>query len=82
LRSHGELTHPPEDRRGDRFEELYDLVADPFELDNKAKDPSYASDAAMLRSLDDRLKSCAGASCWYLENREIRLLVFGPPRNT
>ena len=51
-------------RHGDGFEELYDLVADPFELDNKAKDPSYASDAAMLRSLDDRLKSCAGASCW------------------
>ena len=51
-------------RYGDGFEELYDLVADPFELDNKAKDPSYASDAAMLRSLDDRLKSCAGASCW------------------
>jgi hypothetical protein len=51
-------------RYGDGSEELYDLVADPYELDNKAKDPSYASDAAMRRGLHDRLKSCAGDGCW------------------
>jgi N-acetylglucosamine-6-sulfatase len=51
-------------RYDDGFEELYDLVADPYELDNKVKDPSYASDAATLRSLRDSLKSCAGPGCW------------------
>jgi arylsulfatase A-like enzyme len=51
-------------RYGDGFEELYDLAADPFELDNKAKEPSYAGDATMLRGLNDKLKSCAGESCW------------------
>ncbi|MGH6826858.1 sulfatase family protein, partial [Methyloceanibacter sp.] len=51
-------------RHEDGFEELYDLMADPNELDNKVKDPGYAGDAAMLRGLHDRLKSCAGAGCW------------------
>jgi arylsulfatase A-like enzyme len=51
-------------RYGDGFEELYDLVADPYELDNKVKDPRYASDVAMLRDLHDRLKSCVGEGCW------------------
>ena len=51
-------------RHDDGFEELYDLVADPYELDNKVKDPRYASDAAMLRDLHDRLKSCVGEGCW------------------
>ena len=50
-------------RYEDGFEELYDLVADPYELDNKLKDPGYAGDAAMLRDLHDRLKSCVGAGC-------------------
>jgi N-acetylglucosamine-6-sulfatase len=48
----------------DGFEELYDLVADPYELNNKAKDPSYADAAATLRALHDKLKSCAGDGCW------------------
>jgi hypothetical protein len=37
-------------RYQDGFEELYDLVADPYELDNKAKDSAYASDATTLRA--------------------------------
>jgi len=40
------------------------ILADPYELDNKVKNPSYASDAATLRSLRDSLKSCAGPGCW------------------
>ena len=36
----------------------------PYELDNKAMDQSYASDVVMLRGVHDRLKSCAGDSCW------------------
>jgi arylsulfatase A-like enzyme len=51
-------------RYGDGFEELYDLAADPYELDNKVKDPRYAADTARLRELHDRLKSCVSAGCW------------------
>jgi arylsulfatase A-like enzyme len=51
-------------RYGDGFEELYDLSSDPYELDNKVKDSRYAGDAAMLRELHDRLKSCVSAGCW------------------
>jgi arylsulfatase A-like enzyme len=50
-------------RYDDGFEELYDLVVDPYELNNKVKDPSYASDAATLRTLRDSLKSRAGPGC-------------------
>jgi N-acetylglucosamine-6-sulfatase len=46
------------------FEELYDLSADPYELENKVGDAAFAGDLAMLRSQHDRLKSCAGMSCW------------------
>ena len=49
---------------GDGFEELYDLTADPYELENKADDPAYARDLVALRKTLDPLKSCAGASCW------------------
>jgi N-acetylglucosamine-6-sulfatase len=46
------------------FEELYDLSVDPYELENKAKDPSYASDLASLRPTLDGLRRCSGSSCW------------------
>jgi N-acetylglucosamine-6-sulfatase len=48
----------------DGFEELYDLVADPYELENKAHDPNYASDLATLQGVHDQLKSCVGPGCW------------------
>jgi hypothetical protein len=34
-------------RYEDGFEELYNVVADPYELDHKAKDPAYASNATL-----------------------------------
>jgi len=48
----------------DGFEELYDLAADPYELENKAGDAAFAGDLTTLRSQYDRLKSCVGESCW------------------
>ena len=59
-------------RYDDGFEELYDLV-DPYEFDNKVKDPSYASDAATLRTLRDSLKSRARPGC--LRFPRTRLLI-------
>ncbi len=46
------------------FEELFDLAADPHELENEAHNPVYAGNLATLRALQDKLKTCAGASCW------------------
>jgi N-acetylglucosamine-6-sulfatase len=45
-------------------EELYDLAADPHELENRTGDAEYESDLASLRSSLGRLKECSGASCW------------------
>ena len=53
-------------RRKDGSEGLFDLAADPYELQDKAGDPSYAGDLANLRSIQEGLKSCAGESCWVL----------------
>jgi N-acetylglucosamine-6-sulfatase len=45
-------------------EKIYDLVADPHESKNRAGRASYAGDLARLRSLNERLKSCVGETCW------------------
>jgi hypothetical protein len=45
------------------FEELFDLAADPNELNNEAKNASYSGDLATLRSMLGALKSCAGPGC-------------------
>jgi arylsulfatase A-like enzyme len=45
-------------------ERFYDLLADPHELQNKVGDANYASDVASLRTTLEKLKSCAGSSCW------------------
>jgi N-acetylglucosamine-6-sulfatase len=46
------------------FEELFNLEADPNEIHNEVTNLTYAGDLAVLRGLDDRLKTCAGPSCF------------------
>ena len=43
--------------------ELYDLAADPQELQNLAEQPAYAELRATLAARLDDLRDCAGASC-------------------
>jgi arylsulfatase A-like enzyme len=45
-------------------EKLYDLAADPHESKSRAGRKSYAGDLGELRSLNDKLRSCAGETCW------------------
>lgn len=45
-------------------EKLYDLAADPHERKSRAGRKSYAGDLGELRSLNDKLRSCAGETCW------------------
>jgi N-acetylglucosamine-6-sulfatase len=47
------------------FEELFDLEADPSEIHNEASNPTYARDLAMLRNVEERLKSCVGRDCLF-----------------
>lgn len=48
---------------GGAKEELYDLVKDPYQLRNVARVGKYAETLALMRSLDERYRNCAGASC-------------------
>ena len=43
--------------------EMYDLEADPFELESVHADPGYAKPRARLAKLHDRLRGCAGKKC-------------------
>jgi arylsulfatase A-like enzyme len=43
--------------------ELYDLERDPYELQNVANDPAYASVRAQLSARLQKLKVCRGAAC-------------------
>ncbi len=45
------------------FEELYDLAVDPYELDNKNKDPDYANVKAKMIELMRQAIACKGPSC-------------------
>jgi len=43
--------------------ELYNLISDPYELNNLAENPTYADLASSLRAEVSRLRLCSGASC-------------------
>jgi len=45
-------------------EMLYDLAADPHESNSKTGNAAYAGDLALLRGLNEKLKSCTGETCW------------------
>jgi len=45
------------------FKELYDLQADPFELQNAASNPAYAAVRSALAARLASLRHCAGDSC-------------------
>jgi len=43
--------------------ELYDLAADPYELENRAGDPRYVATEAWLADRTAALATCAGITC-------------------
>jgi N-acetylglucosamine-6-sulfatase len=48
---------------GNGEEELYDLQADPYELENRAGDPAFAGIRTELTERLDRLRFCSGVNC-------------------
>jgi arylsulfatase A-like enzyme len=50
-------------------QELYDLAADPAQLQNRAGDPDRANELDDLQAWSEALRSCAGASCREVEDR-------------
>jgi len=48
-------------------EELYDLKADPYQLQSRHDDPAYADVKATLRARLETLKECAGETCYVAE---------------
>jgi arylsulfatase A-like enzyme len=49
---------------GASVEELYDMAADPWQLDNRSSDPAYRGVADALRASLEKLATCKGADCW------------------
>jgi N-acetylglucosamine-6-sulfatase len=45
--------------------ELYDLTADPYQLESQHNIPAFSSIQSSLQALLANLKTCAGQSCWF-----------------
>ena len=50
-------------RRGTGELQLYDLAADPYELQNQHGNPAYAEIESALASRLEALRDCAGETC-------------------
>lgn len=57
------VENPPTQEFPTAERELYDMVDDPHQLQNLARDPGYADEIAGLRPRLARLRDCAGATC-------------------
>jgi N-acetylglucosamine-6-sulfatase len=55
------------------FRELYDLQADPYELQNVASNPGYAAVRAALAARLGNLRSCSGDACRLLPGLRVKL---------
>ena len=55
------------------FQELYDLRADPFQLQNVAGNPAYAAIHSALDARLDNARACAGPSCKARPELKLRL---------
>lgn len=63
------------------FVELYDLDADPFQLQNVANNPAYGSVRAALAARLARVRTCSGDSCRLAPHLRVKLLRrTGPER--
>ena len=47
----------------DGFEEMYDLIKDPYQLESVAYDPAYLKTKLALVGEWNRLKDCQGSEC-------------------
>jgi arylsulfatase A-like enzyme len=58
---------------GEPERELYDTFVDPYQLNNVANDPAYASIVSDLGAELDRLIGCAGAECVAAPTAQLRV---------
>ncbi len=61
--------------------ELYDLDSDPYELQNRAGDPSYAAAQSALAADLAGLRTCAGQSCRTRPDLDLKLRQHSARRN-
>ncbi|MFL5870017.1 MAG: sulfatase-like hydrolase/transferase, partial [Solirubrobacterales bacterium] len=61
--------------------ELYDTYADPYELNNLARDPAYSSLVNQLSSELHQLKDCRGVDCHVEETAQMSFASAGPGPN-
>jgi arylsulfatase A-like enzyme len=75
VQAHASIVAPPKNYYGivlgpykyiewpDGEKELYDLATDPYELDNRVRDPNFFPVRAFLHKELERLETCSGKTC-------------------